>query len=132
MFFGVLLILVLTTFRDYGIAWDESFHVTYGQAIIDYYRAWLNGSVDLTAVSYRNLYLYGGAYDLFATLTTGLLRQITAFGEMELHHLVNVLTGILGVIGAWAVVRQLAGERAAFWTAVLLAFTPLYYGHMFF
>jgi hypothetical protein len=132
LLFGGLFVLILATFRQYGIAWDELWHVNYGQAVLDYYLGRLRGAPDLTAISYRNLYLYGGAFDLLATVFVRLFERLTAVGSIELRHLVTALVGLLGIAGAWACARRLAGEAAAFWTALFLALTPVYYGHMFF
>ena len=37
MLFLVMLLLVLTTFRDYGISWDENVQKEYGEHILAYY-----------------------------------------------------------------------------------------------
>ena len=131
LFIGILL-LIFITFRDYGISWDEQAYSLYGKALIDYYLGLLHGAPDMTATSIHNLQLDGGTYDLFSALAVRLLERMTSYGVMELHHLVNALTGFLGLIGAWATVRLLAGDKAAFWSALFLAIIPAYYGHIFF
>ena len=34
--FALALVLALFTFRDYGVTWDEAFHVRYGDGVLDY------------------------------------------------------------------------------------------------
>jgi hypothetical protein len=131
LFIGIL-ILIFTTFRDYGISWDERAYLLYGKALMGYYLGLLHGAPDMTATTIRNLHSDGGAYDLFSALVVRLMERATPYGVMELHHLVNALTGFLGLIGAWAIARLLAGDKAAFWSALFLAIIPVYYGHIFF
>jgi hypothetical protein len=130
--FAGLFLLVIFTFQDYGISWDEHFHLTYGRYLIDYYKGLLTGQADLRATQYENLYLYGGAYDLSAAILGKLIRYFAPTGEVEVHHLINGLVGLLGILGAWATARLLAGDTAAFWSVLFLAAVPTYYGHFFF
>lgn len=128
----ILLAIILATFRDYGIAWDEPWHLNYGSLLVDYYRGAAAAEPGLNALSYRNLYLYGGAFDLSAALLSRLLAVFFPLPEIELHHLLIALIGLFGLVGTWASARLLGGDRAAFWAAALLTTTPLYYGHIFF
>jgi hypothetical protein len=130
--FGILFLIVLATFPDYGISWDERWHLNYGYTLINYYRSLLHGQIDAEATTYRDLFVYGGVFDLTANIGIKLLGVILPFGKMELRHLVTALTGLLGIGGTWAVGRKLGGERAGFWAVVFLATTPAYYGHIFF
>ena len=58
---AALAVLVLATFRDYGISNDEEVQHVYGQKLLDFY---LSGFADRSAFEYRNLYLYGGFFDM--------------------------------------------------------------------
>ena len=131
LFIG-LLILIGTTFRDYGIAWDEELMVQYGRYLVAQARGAPADPQDQVAVETSNVYLYGGAFDMLAAWATGWLMQVTPFGEMELWHLLNALVGLAGIAGCWLAARTLAGDRAAFWAALLLAATPAFYGQIFF
>ena len=66
--------VVLATFRDYGISWDEELHGPYGDKLFAYYAS---GFQDRSAFSFINLYLYGGFFDLVATV----LKKISPVGE---------------------------------------------------
>jgi hypothetical protein len=122
--FGTVVMLVALTYRDYGIVWDEEWQNVYGEKLLSYY---LSGFQDRSAFAYRDLYLYGGVFDLVAAALTG----VSPLGEYETRHLLGGIVGIVGMIGAWRLARLLAGERAAFLAVVLMALTPSLYGHMF-
>lgn len=121
---AIVLTLVLTTFRDYGVTWDEMWHVTYGDHILDWY---LTLGRDRSALCYRIDYLYGGGFDLLGAIA----RRLSPLGPIETIHLVGALVGIVGFLGVWRVARRLGGPLAGWIAVVLLATTPVYYGHMF-
>ena len=121
---GVLGVLILATFHDYGVSWDERVQNTYGLHLLSYY---LTAFQDQSAFHYINLRYYGGAFDLIAAI----VNTFSPFGEYETRHLLGGLTGFAGTIGAWRLARLLAGERAGLIVVALMALTPLVYGHSF-
>jgi len=122
--FVVALAVVLATFQDYGVTWDEHYHDTYGKYLLAYY---LSGFRDTAALTYHNLWLYGGAFDA----PTALAKRLLPFGDFETQHLMIALAGLLGVLGCSKIAAHLGGARAGFWAALLLLVTPVWYGHMF-
>lgn len=116
-------VLVVLTYREYGIIWDSEVQDEYGRKLLSFY---LSGFHDRSAFEFQNLYLYGGAFDL----TAALLNQVSPLGEYETRHLLGGMVGVLGLLGAWRLARMLAGERAGFFAVVLLTLIPDYYGHM--
>jgi len=122
--FACIALVILLTFRDYGISWDEQLQNTYGGKLLDYYTS---GFADRSAFSYINLFLYGGFFDL----TAALLNLVSPFGVYETRHLLGGVIFLLGLWGAWKLTALLAGERAALIALVCLATTPLLYGHGF-
>src|SRR5205809_1111344 len=58
--------LALLTFRDYGLGWDDYAHSEYGDLLLAYYSS---GFRDQRALSFVNLYMYGGGFDMAAALT---------------------------------------------------------------
>src|SRR5215470_8080192 len=116
--------LVLATFRDYGVTWDEDAHNWYGNFVLDYYLSFFD---DKTALHWRDLYNYGAVFDTMAAA----LNRISPIGVYETRHLLNGLVGVLGLIGCWKLARAVAGARAGFIAALLLILTPNYYGQMF-
>jgi Dolichyl-phosphate-mannose-protein mannosyltransferase len=117
-------ILVLLTFRDYGVTWDEDAHNWYGNFVLDYYLSFFD---DKTALHWRDLYNYGAVFDMVAAA----LNRVSPIGVYETRHLLNGLVGILGVIGCCKLAGVVAGARAGFIAAVFLLLTPNYYGQMF-
>ncbi len=124
---GVVLVgiaLVLSTFRDYGVTWDEDAHNWYGNFVLDYYISFFG---DKTALHWRDLYNYGAAFDMIAAA----LNRVSPIGVYETRHLLNGLVGILGLIGCGRLGREVAGPRAGFIATLLLISIPNYYGQMF-
>ncbi len=121
---GLVTLLVLFTFRDYGISWDETLQNTYGEKLIAMYAT---GFQDRSALSYVNLYLYGGLFDMLAAVAN----MVSPFGEYETRHLLGGLVFVGGLLGGWRLAELLAGRRAGLVALVCLAATPLLYGHGF-
>ncbi len=122
--FVVAAALVILTFSDYGVTWDEDVHNWYGVFVLDYYLSFFR---DLRALHWGDLYYYGAAFDSMAAL----LNKISPFGTYETRHLLNGFVGIAGIVGTWKLGRTLAGARAGFIAALFLLLTPNYYGQMF-
>jgi len=116
--------LVLSTFRDYGVTWDEDVHNWYGNFVLDYYLSLFG---DKTALHWRDLYNYGAVFDTVAAA----LNRVSPIGVYETRHLLNGLVGILGLIGCWKLGGAAAGPRAGFIASLLLISIPNYYGQMF-
>lgn len=121
---AAVLLLVALTYDDYGITWDETWHLTYGRHVIHWYSS---GFEDEAALTYRADYLYGGSFDGLGYLA----RQISPLGTYETIHLFGAMIGCLGLLGSWKLGRLLGGPAAGFATLLLLVLTPVWYGHMF-
>ncbi len=117
-------ILVLFTFRDYGVTWDEDAHNWYGNLALDYY---LSLFADQRALHWADLYNYGAGFDMVAAA----LNRFSPLGVYETRHLLNGLVGIVGLAGCWKLGRALGGSRAGFFALLFLLLTPNYYGQMF-
>jgi hypothetical protein len=114
---------ITLTFRDYGLGWDDYTHSQYGSLLIDLYRS---GFADRRALSFVNLYMYGGGFDMLATLAGKLL----PFDPFATRRLVGGLVGLIGLAATWRLGRRLGGPTAGLVALLLLAACPLYYGHM--
>jgi hypothetical protein len=112
------------TFRDYGLGWDDYTHSQYGDLLLALYGS---GFADQRALSFVNLYKYGGGFDMAAALAA----KILPFDLFETRRLVGAGIGIIGLIATWRIGRRLGGPAAGLIALVLLATCPLYYGHMF-
>jgi hypothetical protein len=124
----VVLVLVgliaAVTFRDYGLGWDDYTQSQYGQLLVSLYSS---GFSDKRALSFVNLYMYGGGFDILATLAA----KILPFGLFETRRLVGAAIGIVGLFITWRLGRRIGGPLAGLLALILLATCPLYYGHMF-
>lgn len=119
-----LVVLVLLTFRDYGISNDEEVQHRYGELIVAYYTS---GFSERALFDYKNLYLYGGLFDVIAVL----LAKILPLDVYALRHLLSALIGVAGIGAAAAVARMIAGARAGLITALALATCGPWFGAMF-
>ena len=117
-------IVAWMTFRDYGLGWDDYTHSQYGDLLLKFYTS---GFTDRRALSFVNLYMYGGGFDMAAAA----LDPITPFGLFETRRLCGAFVGILGMIATWRIARRVAGPLAGLIALLLLITCPLYYGHMY-
>ena len=117
-------VVALLTFRDYGLSWDDYVHSEYGALLLKFYTSGLR---DQRALSWVNLYYYGGGFDVLAAIA-GEVLPLTLF---ETRRLMGAAVGILGLFVTWRIGRRIGGPRAGLIALVLLATCPLYYGHMF-
>jgi hypothetical protein len=122
--FGIVAIIALLTFQDYGVTWDEDGHNWYGVFVLNYY---LSGFTDLRALHWMDFFNYGAVFDSIAAA----LNTVSPFGTYETRHLLNALVGIVGLVGTWKLGRLLGGPRTGFLAALFLALIPNYYGQMF-
>ncbi|HJV24189.1 MAG TPA: glycosyltransferase family 39 protein [Aromatoleum sp.] len=114
----------LLAFRQYGISNDEEVQHTYGRMLLDFY---LSGFADRSAFAYKNLYLYGGLFDLIAAT----LERVVPMNVWDLRHLLSAAFGLLGLAGTWMLARRLMGETAGLIALALLALTGAWTGAMF-
>jgi hypothetical protein len=124
LFFVAIAALVILTFRDYGISWDEEVQNTYGDMLLAFYAS---GFHDRSAMHYLNLFYYGGFFDLVAAI----VNLVSPLDVYVTRHFLGGVFLLAGLAGAWRLTRLLAGERAALIAVVMLALTPVLYGHSF-
>jgi hypothetical protein len=122
--FVALVVLVALTFSDYAISNDEEVQQRYGELIVRYYAS---GFADQALFHLKDLYLYGGLFDVAAV---GLERLIP-LDPYAVRHLLSALTGIGGIAAAWATARMIGGGRAGLLAATALALCGIWYGAMF-
>jgi hypothetical protein len=121
--FAVAIIAGLT-FQHYGLGWDDYTHAQYGELLLDFYRS---GFRDQRALSFVNLYMYGGGFDMAAALAD----RLTPFELFSTRRLAGAAVGIIGLTLTWQVARRLGGPLAGLLALLLLATCPQFYGHMF-
>jgi Dolichyl-phosphate-mannose-protein mannosyltransferase len=110
------------TFRDYGLGWDDYTHAEYGDLLVAFYAS---GFADKRALSFVNLYMYGGGFDLLAAL----LAKVLPFTVFETRRLLGAVVGLIGLIVVWRTARRAGGAVAGLIALTLLATCPLFVGH---
>lgn len=125
--FGLLAIfalLIVFTFRAYGVTVDEKHSYSNGRYFIDWY---LSGFRDRAIVDEGNQRLYGSFFNAISAF----IADRSPLGLYETGHLVIALSSLVGVYFAYLLGKRLAGPMAGFFSALLLILTPVYYGHSF-
>jgi hypothetical protein len=112
------------TFRDYGLGWDDYTHAEYADLLL---RMYGSGFKDTAALSFANLYMYGGGFDMAAAL----LHKVIPLELFETRRLLGAIVGVIGLAVTWRLARRVGGPLAGLATLLLLALCPTYYGHMF-
>lgn len=112
------------TFRDYGLGWDDYTHAEYADLLL---RMYGSGFRDTSALSFANLYMYGGGFDMVAAL----LHKILPLELFETRRLVGAIVGVIGLAVTWRLGRRVGGPLAGLGALLLLALCPIFYGHMF-
>jgi hypothetical protein len=117
-------LVAVATFRDYGIGWDDYTHAEYGDLLVDFYTS---GFTDKRALSFVNLYMYGGGFDLLAALAA----KVLPFTLFETRRLLGALVGLIGLVVVWRTARRVGGPVAGLIALALIATCPLFVGHQF-
>jgi hypothetical protein len=112
------------TFRDYGLGWDDYTHAEYADLLL---RMYGSGFRDTAALSFANLYMYGGGFDMAAAL----LHKVIPLELFETRRLLGAIVGIIGLAVTWRLARRIGGARAGLAALLLLALCPTFYGHIF-
>ncbi|MGZ9112618.1 MAG: hypothetical protein ACXW3X_16485, partial [Rhodoplanes sp.] len=100
--FAAVAIVAALTFRHYGLGWDDYTHAEYGGLLLRLYES---GFSDQRALSFVNLYAYGGGFDMLAALVA----KILPFDLFETRRLVGAAVGIVGLFITWRIARRLGG-----------------------
>src|SRR5712691_6153836 len=117
-------IIAALTFRDYGLGWDDYTHAEYGDLLLNLYAS---GFTDQRALSFVNLYAYGGGFDLLSALAA----KVLPFDLFETRRLMGAVIGVIGISLTWRLGRRVGGPLAGLIAVALLVTCPLYYGNMY-
>jgi len=112
------------TFRDYGLGWDDYTHAEYADLLLKMYGS---GFKETGALSFANLYMYGGGFDMAAAL----LHKVIPLELFETRRLLGAIVGVIGLAVTWRLGRRVGGPLAGLTALLLLALCPTFYGHIF-
>ena len=121
---AVVSIVAGLTFRDYGLGWDDYTHAEYADLLL---KMFSSGFTDTNALSFANLYMYGGGFDMIAAL----LHKVIPLELFETRRLLGAIVGVIGLGVTWRLARRISGPIAGLAALLLLALCPIFYGHMF-
>jgi len=121
---AVVGLIASLTFRDYGLGWDDYTHAEYADLLL---RMYGSGFKDTAALSFANLYMYGGGFDMAAAL----LHKVIPLELFETRRLLGATVGVIGLAVTWRLGRRVGGPLAGLAALLLLALCPTFYGHMF-
>ena len=124
LLFLLLSVLVAATFGQYGNGFDAEVQDVYGRQIVSWYATL---GRDQSALTYLDLFYYGGLFDTLAAL----VNLVSPWAHWATRHLLEAVSGLIGLIGCWRLARHLGGPKAGFAALASLALMPSYYGMMF-
>src|SRR4030088_2074200 len=87
------------TFRDYGLGWDDYTHAEYADLLL---RMYGSGFKDTGALSFANLYMYGGGFDIAGAL----LHKVIPLELFETRRPLGAMVGGTGPAGTRRVGRR--------------------------
>jgi 4-amino-4-deoxy-L-arabinose transferase-like glycosyltransferase len=120
----IVALYIALTFGQHGISNDEWVQHTYGQLLFDYYAS---GLTDMSAFHYKDLYLYGGLFDLIAAT----LERLLPMNVWDMRHLLSALFGLAGLVAIHRLTRHLLDDAAACIAVALLMLTGAWSGALF-
>lgn len=121
----VLLFAMPYLSSDYGITADEYVQKTYGDHVLSYFET---DGVNGEALTYQNLYLYGGLFDY---MTAWLHKHFfTSWDIYEMRHFFNALVGALLMIFTGLLAKTVSQRwQVGFWALVFVVLSPRIFGH---
>jgi hypothetical protein len=119
-------LLIVFTFRDYGMSWDQAPTREHGKTVVQFYSSF---GRDTTARlrDPNNAYLYGGLFEILAPA----VECLTHLGWPEARNLTSALFGLLGIWASFRLGAMAFGPIVGLTAALFLTLTPVYYGHEF-
>ena len=114
---GVVAIVAGLTFRDYGLGWDDYTHAEYADLLL---RMYGSGFKDQAALSFANLYMYGGGFDMAAAL----LHKIIPLELFETRRLLGAVVGLVGLAVTWRLARRVGGPAGRTRRALVARIVP--------
>ncbi len=124
LLFALLAVVAAATFSQYGNGFDAEVQDIYGRQIVSWYATL---GTDRSALTYLDLFYYGGLFDTIAALAN----HVSPWPHWATRHLLEAVSGLIGMAGAWRLARHLGGPLAGFAALACLALMPSYYGMMF-
>jgi 4-amino-4-deoxy-L-arabinose transferase-like glycosyltransferase len=116
--------VALLLFDDFGLTWDASAHVEYGQRMFNYY---VSGFDDISSIEMGNIRDKGPLF----VLTNALLHRFFGLHPLTLWNLVISLFAILTLPPLAGLGRLFGNQRVAVFAVLALLMMPRFIGHAF-
>lgn len=125
------LVLVVTIWlaMESGINADDEYQHDYSEKLVDYY---LSFGADTAAlhIPKGNMHYYGGVFDILAGFTNRAMGLTWTDGAYhQVRHFYNALFGVMAMLFASLLAKEIAGWRAAILSLVFLFLSPRFLGH---
>lgn len=124
MIFVLALSVVLLTFDDYGVSWDESVYAEYGEMALAYFAS---GFSDRRCNTFLDLKYYGALFEMASSS----IYLLAGEWKYEIRHLCVALTALFALAGVMKYGRGFSNPEIAVWAALSLMMLPRFYGHAF-
>ncbi|MEO0797016.1 MAG: hypothetical protein AAFX93_17810 [Verrucomicrobiota bacterium] len=125
--FLLLAFVVLRTFGDYGVSWDEYFRWQGGEHKLLYYQSILDGDWETVREIRNQSDHYPGLFDL----SLAVFRRAVPLSVPDSGHLWVALFGLVGVVGTYLAGKEIGGRWLGLLAAFFLVCTPRFWGHLF-
>jgi hypothetical protein len=111
------LVVIVATYRDYGITWDEDVQARYGDMVLDYF---LSGFEDRAYRDFHDLRFYGPTFEVLPAMVA----RATGAPLYETRHFLNALTGLLTLLAVVRLARQAGDEWAVVFSGLAFVSFP--------
>ncbi len=109
---------------DFGITADEPVQKKYGDLVLKYFQS--NGK-DKGALTYSNLYYYGGLFDYISAWVS---QKISAWDAYDTRHFLNAGVGVFMMIFTGLTAKEVSGKwKVGLLALVFIFLSPRVFGH---
>ena len=125
---GLIILLffatAISTLSDYGMSWDEQVRWRSGDLKLEYYKSVFQGIPNFPTEK-----LAGDRYPGLYDLPLAVWHSTLGGNRMIQGHILSICFGTLGLISTTLLAGILFGAKTAFWSTLILALLPKFYGH---
>lgn len=132
IFLSVLVVLIFSTYKNYGVTWDENVYIQSGR----YYTIQILNALKIPNNLIDSEYSFddsphirshGVFFDVVVILLTPLFRTF----NFEIYHLIKALLALLSFIFLYIILLKFLSKKWAMLGVILLLLFPRFYGDIF-
>ena len=134
IFLSVIVILVFSTYKNYGVTWDENVYIESGRhytiQILNTLKIPHNikdTKLNFESSDSKHTQSHGVLFDVIVILLTPLFRTF----NFETYHLIKALLSLLSFIFLYITLNKLLLNKWALFGTILLLLFPHFYGDIF-